>query len=765
MRKLHFFWSIWLCCWATTTAQNQMQLLSNYTYSEMLSSCWGYAANDKEYALVGLKNGLSVVDVTTPEQPEQVQFIPAQANSIWREMKTFSHYAYIVHDGFSGNSDGLLIADLQYLPDSIHYQSYYGINDTIATVHTLWVDEDGYLYLYGYNNKNKTVPVGQRGALILDLNANPMQPPIVGAYSNYYAHDGYVRNKRLYSGEIYNGHFSVVDVSDKSAPQILTTQETPGAFTHNTWLSDDSHTLYTTDEKGDAYIAAYNIEDLNDVQLLDIYQSNAGSNAAPHNVKVFNDFIVASYYNDGVVIVDAHEPDNLVQTEFYDTNPLGGCCFEGCWDAYPFLPSGNIIASDRATGLWVVQPTYQRAAYIKGMVSDSASGALLHNVQVKILNTAYTDSTNIAGAYKSGVANAGVYTVEFSKFGYYPKTVTTTLNTAEYTNLDVQLVQKEKFTLTIETQVSAVCVPYTAACYVLLINPEGEEELYISDQNGIIQIPDFVPDQYDIYIGLWGQQVSYYENYSIDENFIILYTGGNNSIADDFFFDYGWQVSGDSINGMWERGIPHGATHNNIACAPYSDVNDDYGGFCYMTGNAAAALEQQDLDAGTTILRSPDFSWINPEGFDNLLSFNLWVCGSGSSVIRCSVGNDDTTFLLQEWADMDITNSTWQYFEFSRPDNSKPFATYYFEISVTETDTSATAYTEVAFDNFRVEAAGVGFGNEPQTILPLAIAPNPTADMLQVRFSAKQCTKISACVSAMHRAGAYGSAILCLPPH
>jgi hypothetical protein len=45
---------------------------------------------------------------------------------------------------------------------------------------------------------------------------------------------------------------------------------------------------------------------------------------------------------------------------FYDTYPQNDTIFnptyEGCWGVYPFLPSGNIIASDRANGIFVLQP-------------------------------------------------------------------------------------------------------------------------------------------------------------------------------------------------------------------------------------------------------------------------------------------------------------------------------------------------------------------------------------------------------------------------
>lgn len=53
---------------------------------------WGhFDLNDKrEYALVGLTNGVSVVEVTDPVNPRVVSFIASQ-NTIWRDLKTYQY--------------------------------------------------------------------------------------------------------------------------------------------------------------------------------------------------------------------------------------------------------------------------------------------------------------------------------------------------------------------------------------------------------------------------------------------------------------------------------------------------------------------------------------------------------------------------------------------------------------------------------------------------------------------------------------------------
>jgi hypothetical protein len=62
-----------------------------------------------------------------------------------------------------------------------------------------------------------------------------------------------------------------------------------------------------------------------------------------------------SYYHQGVLVYDIKDPENPKEIAHWDTYPddtdFSG--MYGCWGVYPFLPSGNIIASDQIYGLFV----------------------------------------------------------------------------------------------------------------------------------------------------------------------------------------------------------------------------------------------------------------------------------------------------------------------------------------------------------------------------------------------------------------------------
>jgi hypothetical protein len=60
---------------------------------------------------------------------------------------------------------------------------------------------------------------------------------------------------------------------------------------------------------------------------------------------------------------------------------LAGNGFNGAWGAWPYLPSGNIIVSDMEQGLFILGPTYVKACYLDGLVTDAGTGAPLFGLK------------------------------------------------------------------------------------------------------------------------------------------------------------------------------------------------------------------------------------------------------------------------------------------------------------------------------------------------------------------------------------------------
>ncbi|MFN0037470.1 MAG: choice-of-anchor B family protein, partial [Saprospiraceae bacterium] len=429
-------------------AQNiNVEYQGKLTYpGQVLANVWGYASGGSEYALVGAQNGLSIVDVTDPASPSEIVQI-AGTSSSWREIKTYQHYAYLVSEG----GGGVFIVDLNSLPDvpaPADYHNYFGdgaIDGLLTKGHALHIDEsEGFLYVYGShlsNGSNAGKP------LVFNLD-DPFNPEYEGVYNPpfmpKYAHDGFVDNDIMYSAHINAGKVAIVDMSDKDSPNTLATFTTPGAFTHNTWLSGS--TLFTTDEVNGSFLTAYNISDLDNISEADRIQSNPGSNSIVHNTHILNDYAVTSWYKDGFTIVDGSRPSNLIQVGNYDTYPNGaGSGFEGCWGVYPYLPSGNILASNiKKLGttdgeLWVLTPTYVRGCYLEGKITQASNGQAIVGALVEILTTTASDNSKTGGFYKTGYHTSGTYDVRVSKTGYQTWNGSAALDNGVLTTLNVAL--------------------------------------------------------------------------------------------------------------------------------------------------------------------------------------------------------------------------------------------------------------------------------------------------------------------------------------
>ena len=423
-------------------------LLGRFTRpnTNFYSDVWGYAANNMEFALLGTATGTSIIDVTDPARPKEVAFIPGP-RSIWRDIKTHSHYAYVVHDANNDNhpEPGLQIIDLSNLPNSATLVNTYRATLGPGTAHNLYID-DGYAYVAG--------SYAAGGVHILDL-SDPTQPVEVGTWSESYWHDVVVQNDTLYGSAMFIGAIEIVDATDKSNLKLIARKQYPDAFTHNTWISEDNRYLSQTDERHGRPVNFWDLTDHRNPELIARYW--AAPNAIAHNTHLRGNYAFISYYYDGLRIVDISQRRAPVDVGYYDTYPddqfKRGAGFEGAWGAYPFLPSGHILISDMKYGLFIIEFDTLRAGHIHGTILDKDTGQPLSDVQIDLLNRQPNEGrTEVKvgqdGSYIIG-ARPGERQFRFSKFGYMDTVITTTVEPGMLRMVDVPMQPRPKAQLSV----------------------------------------------------------------------------------------------------------------------------------------------------------------------------------------------------------------------------------------------------------------------------------------------------------------------------
>jgi len=688
-----------------------LQQLSHIPFPTSTAGVWHYVDSlGNEYALIGAGDGITIVDVTDPVNPNLLFTIPA-AQSLWRELKTFGHYCYAGTEG----GGGITVIDLSTLPGPVNSHLYTGdgaIAGQLSSSHTVQVFGE-YLYIFGSN-------ISQGGAIICSL-ADPWNPTYVGIYDDHYVHDGYVLNDTLYSAEIYAGQFSVVDVTNKANPVVLATQATPGNFNHNTWFSDNNQYLYTTDELPNTPLGVFDVSDLQNIQLVETYYNDSMPGEEVHNVRVINDFLINPSYGSQITIVDGARPENLIEIARHPTGTYL------CWDADPYLPSGNIIVTDTYGGFYVFAPYYVRACYLEGNVTDQVSGSPLSNVSVKILSTTVNVSTVLNGDYKTGYPTPGTFDVEFSKPGYITETVTgVILTTGNLTILDVQL---ELFTVNglVEDLDTGLPVPFAS---VRITNGSVNVET-TADAAGTFTLSNITSGMYDITAAKWG-----YKSGCISSN---LGSGGQVTVLveqglyDDFTFDFGWTVTGNASTGMWERGEPIGTVFTTTQANPDFDVTNDCSDRCYVTGNGGGMANDDDVDNGNTILTSPV---LNLTGYtDPYLNYERWFYEqfsgnpNANDTLYINISNGSTTEVVDIVTGPSPTNSSWVPASIRILDFIT--ATSNMNIIVEISDKPGTGNPlECAFDRFEITEGPTGT-HEP-TFGSVGVFPNPFNNLIGV---------------------------------
>lgn len=342
---------------------------------------WGFKDlnTEREYALLGLREGLAVFDVTEPTEPFEVAFVPGH-RSIWRDIKVLQRYdastnrwrshAYVTVDA----GGRLSVLDLGELPHRVRFARR--MEASAHNVHVSGVDHAFGVALPGASPRVHVL--GGPGRFLygafrsFDLTV-PSRPVLAAESWTDYSHDAVSFHARGQQAagcagadacdvlvDFNENTFDLWDISDAGGSTMLSSTTYPSAaYTHSGWVTEDGRYLLLHDELDEleelvakTRVLVFNLADLGN-------PSHAGTWYGPdlateHNGAVRGNRHYLSHYGRGLVVLDVTDPTEPTEVGHFDTAPVQNLGLGGAWGVYPFLPSGNVLISDQSGGLFVL---------------------------------------------------------------------------------------------------------------------------------------------------------------------------------------------------------------------------------------------------------------------------------------------------------------------------------------------------------------------------------------------------------------------------
>ena len=347
-------------------------LVGQVALSEMQASsgndCWGWTdtSTGKEYALMGLDNGVAFVDISDAVNPLYLGKLPSRtASSPWRDVKVFGDHAFVVSEA---DNHGLQVFDLTRLRGLEEAQSFTAdaVNLDFGSAHNIVInEEESRVYVVG-------AATFDGGLHIFDV-SNPEAPVSIGGFDG----DGYTHDAQVvtYSGPDadYTGRqicvasnedsITLVDVTDAANPVFISkiTYSNP-FYTHQGWFTEDQRYFIGNDELDELRLGfntrslIFDFSDLDNPVEVGTY--SGPTRAIDHNYYVKANTLFLTNYTAGLRVLDITDiaNANFTETGFFDTYPASDVTdFEGAWSNYPYFASGNIIISDIERGLFIIK--------------------------------------------------------------------------------------------------------------------------------------------------------------------------------------------------------------------------------------------------------------------------------------------------------------------------------------------------------------------------------------------------------------------------
>ncbi len=301
----------------TTTLNTRLRSHININSTSWDAGNWGYRTATHRYLLQTLGNGLAIVDTTDPANATLVRRID---NISVKEVKVYRNYAYASTDGG---------------PTRIIDLTNPATASVVASIsqgtHTLQIDVARGLLFMNRASQNEL--------RILNLAANPTNPPLVVAVPLPDIHDCNIEGNIVYVMGGYQSACYILDTSNLPTVTQIGTFPVPGGYAHHSdlFLARDGrkYLLTCTEITPQTWLKIYDVT--NPAAAVLVSQWWTDPNSVIHNVFIKGAYAYISYYKDGLRVLDLTDPAAPVEVGIYDVNydNFRGNTYSGTWDVYP----------------------------------------------------------------------------------------------------------------------------------------------------------------------------------------------------------------------------------------------------------------------------------------------------------------------------------------------------------------------------------------------------------------------------------------------
>lgn len=352
--------------------------------ASFLNDIWGWTdpATGKEYAIVGVNDGVTFVDISDPGNPVVVgklmesdlnakykipSFIEAfpgcvvgigdteraksiQKGSAWRDMKVFDNHVFVVSDAQAHGVQSFDLTKLRNFDGEVLTYTEDALYEDLANAHNIAINEQtGFAYVTGVTTAETCGARFATGLHILDVN-DPKNPVFAGCYfdpdteiqSYVNAGTGYIHDTQCvnyegpdsrYSGKELcfssaEGALVISDVTDKATPATIGfSGQSQMQYSHQGWLTEDQSYFLMNDEIDESNLGRntktyiWDVSDLENPVFVGHYTHETTS--IDHNLYIRDDLVYETNYTAGLRILEIVDLANaeLQPTAYFDTQP------------------------------------------------------------------------------------------------------------------------------------------------------------------------------------------------------------------------------------------------------------------------------------------------------------------------------------------------------------------------------------------------------------------------------------------------------------